>query len=292
MRNSDLHTPAYQATKARLSSRFGEDVTTPWWEGLAQTLAVLGTRWKLTIGEPVGSGNTSLVLWCTMAGRGSAVLKLTPDAGIASAEATALRQWASSSRVPEVWGSDTGAVLLEAVHSGHPGPDVALSEVAGLIGDLHAAGDPSASTHDLTDRIEFIFGLYRRRYPRARGLAGGKALALRLAARPLRRVLLHGDLHPGNVLADPGRGLIAIDPRPCAGDAAVDAVDWVFLSAASARAWRRRCAELASALGFDEQRLWAWCVAFAPLLAAGTTDPAVRAELLGLTTGENQVVEE
>ncbi|MEU3274592.1 aminoglycoside phosphotransferase family protein [Saccharomonospora sp. NPDC006951] len=283
MRHSDLHTPAYQATRARLVRRFGEDVTAPWWEGLAETLSLLSTRWRLTIGEPAGSGNTSLVLRCTMAGRGPAVLKLTPGAGIAEAEAEALRQWASSGRVPEVWESDTGAVLLEAVSPSHPGPEVELSEVAALIRDLHAAGDPSAATRDLRERIEFIFGLYRRRHPEARGLAEGKALALRLAAHPPRRVLLHGDLHPGNVLADPARGLIAIDPRPCSGDPAVDAVDWVFLSATSARAWRPRCSELASALDLGEDRLWAWCAAFAPLLAAGTSDAAVRAELLGLT---------
>nr|WP_225882432.1 aminoglycoside phosphotransferase family protein [Streptomyces aureocirculatus] len=37
--------------------------------------------------------------------------------------------------------------------------------------------------------------------------------------------LLHGDLHLGNVLDGGQRGLMAIDPKACAGDPCFDAVD-------------------------------------------------------------------
>jgi streptomycin 6-kinase len=94
----------------------------------------------------------------------------------------------------------------------------------------------------------------------------GHALARELAADPgAARVLLHGDLHPGNVLdGGAGRGLVAIDPRACVGDPLFDAVDWVL--------WRaepsdldRRLAVLASGA---EERLRAWCAAFAAMIAA------------------------
>jgi streptomycin 6-kinase len=51
-----------------------------------------------------------------------------------------------------------------------------------------------------------VHGLYER----------GRESALRLAAEPSARVLLHGDLTPVNIL-DGGvaRGLVAIDPAPC-----------------------------------------------------------------------------
>ena len=79
---------------------------------------------------------------------------------------------------------------------------------------------------------------------------------------------MHGDLHPGNVL-DGGvvRGLVAIDPRPCIGDAAVDAVDWVFWGADDPRAWEPRSRDLAAGLRLDHERLWAWSAAFAAMLA-------------------------
>jgi streptomycin 6-kinase len=60
----------------------------------------------------------------------------------------------------------------------------------------------------------------------ARAVRAGCELALRLAAEPSARVLLHGDLTPANIL-DGGvaRGLVAIDPAPCVGDPAFDGVD-------------------------------------------------------------------
>lgn len=61
---------------------------------------------------------------------------------------------------------------------------------------------------------------------------------------------------------------MAIDPRPCVGDAAVDAVDWVFWAVADPRDWEPRSRDLALALGVDHERLWAWCAAFFAMLAA------------------------
>jgi hypothetical protein len=56
-------------------------------------------------------------------------------------------------------------------------------------------------------------------------------------------------------------------PRPCVGEAAVDAVDWVFWRWMT-RAWEPRSRDLALALGVNHERLWAWCAAFAAMLAA------------------------
>jgi streptomycin 6-kinase len=100
-------------------------------------------------------------------------------------------------------------------------------------------------------------------------LRRGHKLARGLVADAHVPVLLHGDLHPGNILdGGAARGLVAIDPRPCVGEAAVDAVDWVFWAVDDPRAWEPRSRDLALALGVDHERLWAWCVAFAAMLAA------------------------
>jgi len=103
-------------------------------------------------------------------------------------------------------------------------------------------------------------------------------------------VLLHGDLHPSNVLdGGAARGLVAIDPRPCVGEAAFDAVDWVLWAVDDAHAWESRSRELALALGVEHERLWAWCTALAPLLAASRGARGASAEevaaLLALPSG-------
>jgi hypothetical protein len=71
---------------------------------------------------------------------------------------------------------------------------------------------------------------------------------------------------------------VAEDPRPCVGDAAVDAVDWVFWAVDDPGAWEPRSRELAVALGLDHERLWAWCAAFAAMLAAAEAARGASAE--------------
>jgi streptomycin 6-kinase len=186
-----------------------------------------------------------------------------------------------------VWESDAaaGALLLEAMPSeaslSELRAGVELSDVAELIGALHRSGTPAVmnGVMSLAERVELVFDLWVERYgatgsasaavPVAR-LERGRGLARTLAMEDVSPVLLHGDLHPGNVLiGGAGRGLVAIDPRPCVGDAAFDAVDWVFWAAPDPRSWKARSRELAEALDCDGQRLWSWCAAFAGGLAAG-----------------------
>lgn len=214
------------------------------------------------------------------------MLKLSPDTELAMAEAVSLGRWASSGRVPAVWGYDAevGALLLEAIPGETPVSEgagqVPLPEVAGLIGALHRAGTPSVGhgVVSLAERVEFIFEHWSERYrhhpevtdvvPRAR-LQRGHQLARRLVDSAVASVLLHGDLHPGNVLdGGESRGLVAIDPRPCVGEPAFDVVDWIFWNV-DALHWESRSRDLASALDVGHARLWAWCSAFAAMLAAG-----------------------
>jgi streptomycin 6-kinase len=121
----DFSSPTLDATRDRLLVRFGARVT-PWWDQLPEVLAELAERWELVVGDAVGRGNTSLVVRCRRADGRPAVLKLTPDAELGAAEASALRSWESSGRVPLVWGYDAalGALLLEAIPS-----EIPLSEL-------------------------------------------------------------------------------------------------------------------------------------------------------------------
>ena len=292
----DFSSPTLEATRGRLLARFGARVQL-WWERLPGAIAELATRWELVVGDAVGRGNTSLVVRCRRADGRPAVLKLTPEGELVAAEASTLRRWASSGRVPLLWGDDAalGALLLEAIPSetsiAERHAAVALDDVATLIGELHRSGAPvlADGVVPLAARVEFIFQHWIARHGR-RGegvtravpverLRRGHKLARELAADAAEPVLLHGDLHPGNVLdGGPVRGLVAIDPRPCVGDPAVDAVDWVFWAVDDLSAWEPHSRDLAVALGLDHQRLWAWCAAFAAMLAASKAARGASAE--------------
>ena len=292
----DFSSPTLDATRGRLLARFGARVE-PWWERLPGLLAELAERWELVVGDVIGRGNASLVVRCRRADGPSAVLKLTPEAELGVAEASALRRWASSGRVPLVWNYDAalGALLLEAIPNETPLSErraaVELNDIAHLIGGLHRSGSPVVADGvvSLAARVDFIFEHWVERHAR-RGevatravpvdrLRRGHELARGLAADAGVPVLLHGDLHPANVL-DGGerRGLVAIDPRACVGDAAFDLVDWVFWAVDDAGAWEPRSRALALALSLDHERLWAWCAALAAMLAASEAARGASAE--------------
>jgi streptomycin 6-kinase len=277
-----LASSASAAARERLLLRFGSEAAA-WWERLPAMLEQLAARWQLDILDPIGGGGTSLVLRCERDGW-LAVLKLSPDRALARAEARALDSWATTGHVPGLWGHDDrhGALLLEHVPAETPlsrlGSAVGLDEIAGLLAALHDV-DPGAAgeTEPLEDRLDFIFSYWAGRLAtEARGdvipssaLARGHQNALSLAAEHETPRLLHGDLHPGNVLqGGPGRGLVAVDPRPCIGDPAFDAIDWVYWGADDLRGWEQRCDRLGSATSTDATHLSRWCAALAPVIAA------------------------
>ena len=102
-----------------------------------------------------------------------------------------------------------------------------------------------------------------------------------------RPVLLHGDLHLGNVLdGGPSRGLVAIDPKACIGDPCFDAVDYV-VGGAGHEGVEVRCERVAIACGLHGDRLYAWSRVIAPMFAIayltyGGPEPAID-ELVTLT---------
>ena len=61
------------------------------------------------------------------------------------------------------------------------------------------------------------------------------------------------------------RGLVAIDPAPCLGDDAFDAVDLILWQANDLKTIAARTERLAAATGMEAERLCGWCVAFAAM---------------------------
>jgi streptomycin 6-kinase len=267
--------------RARLTARFGSDVEA-WFGELPGVLNAVAGRWQLELGTPIPRGSVSIVFRCRTADGRRAVLKASPDRARLAFEAAALNDW-HTVHSPAVIALDErlGVLLIDAIEPGTPlvassiYPDI--QPIAELLGCLHASGVADPSYPALGQRVAYLFDssarLYQR-HPHVMTLVPfdlyerGRRLATRLAQRDGPIVLLHGDLTPSNVLdGGPERGLVAIDPAPCLGDAAFDAVDLILWQAGDLQTIEARTAGLAASTGVDAERLSAWCVAFAAMSA-------------------------
>lgn len=276
------------AARERLVSRFGDDVR-EWCAALPGLVDRCCSRWHLQL-EQAQSGSTSRVYFGQQHARREVVLKLTPDPCIARDEAVALRAWAASPHAVTLLGADpdAGALLLERLRPGTMLRDAdvlpAARQVSGLLTGLRATTeDLSGQLPTLSQRIDFIFALIRGRLtgPRVAPLVSPELVTrshklARDLARPGAAVslgLVHGDLHPANILIAPApRHLVAIDPRPCWGDPAFDAVDWILVhfnaGQVTAGQLGQRIADLCALVpGLDVSRLWSWCRASAVIAA-------------------------
>jgi streptomycin 6-kinase len=223
----------------------------------------------------------SAVFRCRLADGGSAVLKASPDRARLAHEAAALERW-HTRHTPAVLAFDKhlGALLIEGIEPGTPlvvsSYVPAPESIAELMRALHESGvrDPSYPT--VEQRVTHLFDSSAVLYEWHPELATavprelyerGRQLATRLAREATPTVLLHGDLTPSNILDGGGRGLVAIDPAPCLGDGAFDAVDLILWQADTGATITARTEQLAEASGLSTDRLRAWCVAFAAMTA-------------------------
>jgi streptomycin 6-kinase len=264
----------------RLTRRFGPGVA-DWCAGLPALAGSMAARWVLSLGQPFPAGNSSVAIRCARSDGLPAVLKLSPDLPVVAEQVETLRLFGASGRVPMVLAADlpAGAALLELIEPGtqadalEPPPDA--QAWADLLAALHGVPVPPDYPRDLRAQCEGFFARIGARvaepevgrWVSAADVARGLDRCQGLLATESVRVLLHGDLHPANVLdGGPARGLVAIDPRACVGDPCFDAVDYL-LDGAGRDGIGTRCAALAAASGLDEDRLHAWCRAIAPIVA-------------------------
>lgn len=267
--------------RGRLIARFGAGVG-PWLDGLPGVVGGLAKRWQLTVGPPIQRGSMSAVFRCRLADGQAAVLKVSPDRARLATEARALDGWRTES-TPAVLGFDErlGALLLEAIEPGTPLVESAaypaLRSIAELLDALHHGGVADSSYPTVVQRVAYLFDASMKLYERRRDLTQrvplrlyerGRHLASRLAADPSPGVLLHGDLTPSNLLdGGPVRGLVAIDPAPCVGDPAFDAVDLMLWRADDLATIEQRIEGLAIATELNADRIHDWCACFAAMSA-------------------------
>ena len=103
-------------------------------------------------------------------------------------------------------------------------------------------------------------------------LVEADAAARALLAEPREPVVLHGDIHHGNVLDAGARGWLAIDPKGLWGERTFDFVNILrnpdAAIALAPRRFERQVAVLTNAASLDRRRLLEWTLALAGLSAS------------------------
>ena len=203
------------------------------------------------------------------------VLKLLPEGSDEYGSAAVLRHWNGVGAI-RVIAAGPGAVLLERAL---PGEDLV---------PLVRAGDDDVATHVLCDVMAKLnrpspshLSLrtvedWGRGFARNRAAAAavgmpaelivrGEAMFRELCGSQAEAIVLHGDLQHFNVIRDDSRGWLAIDPKGVLGEPAYETgamlrnpVVEPDLSADAAIV-ARRCDILCERLGFERQRVLAWC---------------------------------
>lgn len=258
--------------------------------------------WGITLGEPyVDVYPDNLVYRCTFRDGTPAVLKTEPerpgeDEFLTGIDALVLYAGRGMVRVLEV-ARDERIVLMELVVPGEPlwhAPiDRALEAAASVMAKLRMEPPDRDSFPDLR--------AYHRAWPNHVRLYGGpgpidadlfeigERLFLELCDSSAAPVVLHGDLHYGNVLSSDRDGWLAIDPKgvsgePCyeVGDLYRNRVDELYETSHPEWAMRRRVEALASLTGFDRERIRLWALSQAVLSEVWTADDPGRASHVDL----------
>jgi streptomycin 6-kinase len=221
----------------------------------------------------------SLPLAATRADGTSAVLKLQFPDRESEHEAEALRRWDGDGAI-RLLAHDPArhALLLERCEPGSPlsdlGPDAALDVLVELLPRLwKPATVPFRSLAEEADwwaaNLERTWNERGRLY--SRRLLDAALDALRtLPTTQGEQVLLHQDLHAGNVLRAAREPWLVIDPKPLVGERAFAVAPIVRGGELghSRRNVRHRLDRLSAELGLDRERarLWslaqtvAWCM--------------------------------
>jgi streptomycin 6-kinase len=233
------------------------------------------SRWDLTPdGEPILT-HSSRLLPVRRAGV-PAMLKIAVEPE--ERWGAGLLAWWSGKGAVHVWEHEGDALLMERASGGtslvdlvHQGCDDEASRIlCGVAALLHAPREtPPPALVPLGD-------WFRELFPAAAkygGVLGQAAVtAQELLGEPSDVVVLHGDLHHGNILDAGPRGWLAIDPKRLVGERGFDFAnifcnpDWEIATAPGRLA--RQAQVVAKAAGLEREWLLKWVLAYAGLSAA------------------------
>lgn len=233
-------------------------------------------RWGLTPdGDPIATDNSNLLP--VRRGAVPAMLKIAREDE--ERWGALLMMWWNGDGAAQVLAYDSDALLLERATGTRSLADIARNgrddEATSILCDvakrLHTPrpAPPPPGLLSLTDWFE---GLWAPAAQRGGILLRGAAEARRLLGEPRDVVVLHGDLHHGNILDGGSRGWLAIDPKRLRGERAFDFAN-IFRNpdretAMATGRLERRLDVVSGASNLDRVRLLRWILALTSLSAA------------------------
>lgn len=265
-----------------------------WLDRLPRLTSELLDDWQLRPRGESLHGYCSLVVPVSDPDGAPGALKITFDGDDESVhEGLALQHWGGRGAVRLHRADPRRRALLLAWL---PGPDLAESwdveaceVVGGLYGGLHIPAMPQlASVASHVERwLRELDGLGRDIPVPRRYVEQALSLGPDLLADAGDPVVVHGDLHYANVMADASGEWLAIDPKPMAGDPHYEPAPMLWnrmdelsgpLAVGSVRdGLRRRFHALVDAAGLDEARARDWVVVRMVVNAGWTVQDALRA---------------
>lgn len=256
-----------------------------WAKRLPAVVADCERRWSLEVGSPFPELSQNYVAPALHADGTKAVLKLSfPEDLEFRTEAQALRLFDEQGivRLLEL-DLEQGAMLLERLEPGVPLDTVEDDEEAMSIAAdvLRRLWRPAPADHPFPLVSDLARGLVRLRWhfggetgPLPTALVEeAEALFAELIPSQAEPILLHGDLHHGNVLAARRRPWLAIDPKGVVGEPAYDTGALLYNPTELLNASRpgkvleRRIDQLAEELDLDGARVRGWGLPRAVLAA-------------------------
>jgi len=249
-----------------------------WLRGLPATIEACAARWSVEVGPPFLPLYYNYVATATGADGARLVLKICfpDDEAPTEREAMRLFDGRGAARLFEA-DEERSALLLERLE-----PGTKLSELCDTDDEAatSAAAEvmrrllrPAPLVHEFPSVADWGRGFVRHRV-NFKGTSGplparlfdeAEALFRDLNASASELVLLHGDLHQGNIIAARREPWLAIDPKGIVGEAAYEVgallrnpndriLGWPDLPRVTAR----RIRQLSEELGFERVRVRGW----------------------------------
>lgn len=252
-----------------------------WLESLPDLLDTAAERWDLTIGLPFRGGSAAWAGPVHRADGTEVVLKVTLPHREARFEGEGLRTWNGNGAV-YLYEEDAPSysLLIERcrpgtdIKSDPSAPEDRLAIASQLFLRLWAQPIPEDAPFETVDAVCGEWAqLVRRRMDERRPkfdaalVKAGADLLESLPATATRRVLVHGDFNPTNVLRAEREPWLAIDAKPMVGDPGYDV--WPLASQIDeapdgrprSEVLRRHFELVASIVGEPGDRLLAWATA-------------------------------
>ena len=267
-----------------------------WLDALPRLVEECASEWGLELGPPFEDLHISYVAPATLPDGTRAVLKITFPEAEGEHEADALAHWNGDGAVRLLaHDRERRALVLERCEPGtklwHVEEAEANAVVAALLRRLWRRPQPGHEFRLLAHEVEEWAA-----YIPARWHALGRPFEQELVDRALTAlrslppsqgelVVVHQDLHGGNVLRAEREPWLVIDPKPLVGEREFDVAsllrdrrDELVRDPAPERRMKRRLDQVADELDLDRERAREWAIAHA--LAWGVSERGADAQMV------------